>query len=97
MISMTVPVVWRAKQKQLFYLVKLLQRIHIAWLIKLCIAKPPATPLSSMRDHLPPPTVIITAPSMIIDNLLKISGTIFMIPSHKEFDKIEMYSNGWLI
>ncbi|WJX68105.1 hypothetical protein P8452_52507 [Trifolium repens] len=97
MISMTVLVVWRAKQKQLFYLVNLLQRIDIAWLIKLCIAKPPATPLSSMRDHLPPPTVIITAPGMIIDNLLNISGTIFMIPSHKEFDKIEMYSNGWLI
>jgi hypothetical protein len=50
MISMTVPVVWRAKQKQLFFLVNLLQRIDIA--------KPPATPLSSMRDHLPPPTVL---------------------------------------
>jgi hypothetical protein len=73
---MTVPVVWRAKQKQLFYLVNLLQRIHIAWLIKLCIAnlqgdkhtsptKLPATLLSSMQDLLPPPTVIVTAPSMI--------------------------------
>ncbi|KAK2356919.1 inositol-1,4,5-trisphosphate 5-phosphatase [Trifolium repens] len=30
----------------------------------------------------------------LYDNLLNISGTIFMILSHKEFEKIEMYSNG---